>query len=304
VCSERNCPPAWYCAVNELELVARIDTLARTYGARRRDVVAGIGDDCAVVRATPTEDWVLKADQFLEDVHFQRSTHKAAECGHKALARALSDIAAIGAEPRFCLVSLAAAPWTTAQWIEGFYKGLLALAKLHKVALTGGDLSRGEKLYCDITVIGSVPRGSAILRSGARPGDLLYVSGALGGSALGLGTRTGAAWKRHLRPVPRFDISRALRSLPVTAAIDITDGLALDLHRLCVASQVVAELDGELPLFPGATPDHALYGGDDYELLFTLRPGAKPPQGTTRIGRIVKGTPPSKPPQGWDPFAR
>ncbi|MGB9604386.1 MAG: thiamine-phosphate kinase, partial [Bryobacteraceae bacterium] len=141
---------------------------------------------------------------------------------------------------------------------------------------------------------GTAPRGRALLRSGARPGDEIYVSGRLGGSALGLATRRGAAWKRHLRPEPRLELGAYLRRLGATAAMDVSDGLSLDLHRLCLASGVAAELEDTLPVFPGASLDQALHGGEDYELLFTTSADTRVPRSyrgveLTRIGRIVRG---------------
>src|SRR5206468_1153353 len=150
-------------------------------------LVLGIGDDCAIFRPPGARDDLLfTTDLLIEDVHFRRETHRAAEIGHKALARGLSDIAAMGGDPRFCLVSLALAHWAAQDWIDGFYRGLLRLAKRYGCALAGGDLARAERLTCDIVVCGAVPKGRALRRDGARPGDAIFVSGKLGGSALGL----------------------------------------------------------------------------------------------------------------------
>jgi thiamine-monophosphate kinase len=213
--------------------------------------------------------------------------------GWKCLARGLSDIAAMGGEPRFCLVSLAVAEWADARWVEGFYRGLLRLARREKTALAGGDLARAEKAACDIVVCGAVPRGRALRRDGARAGDAIYVSGALGGSALGLGEGSGKAWKRH---APRA----AARARPIhpreagaTAAMDLSDGLSLDLRRMCEASGLRAEITMP-PIYPGATLEQALHGGEDYELLFTAPPRAKVPEEfegvpLTRIGVMRRG---------------
>src|SRR6185369_1711169 len=141
----------------------------------------------------------------------------------------LSDIAAMGGEPRFCLLSLALAPWTDPRWVDRFYAGLLKAG----VPLVGGDLGHADKLACDIVVCGAVPRGKALRRDGARAGDSIYVSGRLGGSALGLATRSGVAWKRHTYPEPRLTLGQYLRrELGATAAMDLSDGLSLDLRRL------------------------------------------------------------------------
>jgi thiamine-monophosphate kinase len=193
------------------------------------------------------------------------------------------------------MVSLAVADWATGRWVDGFYDGLLELAGRHRTALAGGDLSRGATTICDIVVCGSVPAGQALRRDTAKPGDGIYVSGALGGSALGFETRKGAAFQRHLRPEPRLKLGLAVRGkLKASAAMDISDGLSIDLHRLCTASGAAAELDGDLPVWPGASLAHALHGGEDYELLFTLPASAKAPSRLaglpiTRIGTVIRG---------------
>ncbi|MBL8226988.1 MAG: thiamine-phosphate kinase [Bryobacterales bacterium] len=279
--------------MTELALVERI----RRRAGKSRAMVLGIGDDCAIYQPAPGEQLLFTTDLLIEDIHFLRGTHKAADCGWKALARGLSDIAAMGGMPRFCLVSLAVPEWATDRWVNGFYDGLLKLAALHKTTLAGGDLSRADKLLCDIVVCGSVPLGKALRRDGAKTGDGIYVSGALGASALGLATGKGAAFRRHLRPEPRLKLGIALREkLHATAAMDLSDGLSLDLHRLCTASGVAADLNGDLPIWGGATPAQALHGGEDYELLFTVPSGVKVPSQIsgiplTRIGEVVRGKP-------------
>ena len=211
---------------------------------------------------------------LIEDVHFHKNTHRATDVGWKALARGLSDIAAMGGTPRFFLVSLAVARWAGTRWVDGFYRGALRLARRAGLPLAGGDVARSEKLGCDVVVCGSLPRGTALRRSGARPGDAIYVSGRLGGSALGLRLGRGPAWQRHLRPEPRLALGRFLRErLGASAALDLSDGLSLDLRRLCLASKQSAAIEAP-PLYPGATLDEALHGGEDYELLFTVPPGS------------------------------
>lgn len=168
-----------------------------------------------------------------------------------------------------------------------------------------------NQLTCDIVVCGSAPRGKALLRSGARAGDRIFVSGHLGASALGLARGRGPAWKRHLCPEPRLDLGRALRGR-ATAAIDLSDGLSLDLRRLCLASGVSAEIV-EPPLYSGATLDQGLHGGEDYELLFTLPKGMAAPRGfdVSEIGVIERGQPGRVrlaghllPARGYDHFSR
>ena len=282
---------------SERAITDRLRALARI--PPHSPVVLGIGDDCAIYRPRGSaDDLLFTSDLFLEGVHFLRDTHKAADVGRKALARGLSDIAAMGGSPRFCLVSLCVPAWANEKWVDGFFDALLNLAARADTVLAGGDLSRGETFACDVTVCGSVPRGTALRRDGAQPFDELYVSGALGGSALGFqsgkGKAQGKAWKRHLNPEPRLALGTRLREhLRATSAIDLSDGLSLDLRRLCLASGVAAEIL-DPPRFPGATPDQALHGGEEYELLFTVRPGTRVPGHfenlpLTRIGTIVRG---------------
>ncbi len=281
--------------MNEPEWIEKLRGRAALFG--RADVVLGIGDDCAIVRpGGASEDWLYTTDMLLEGVHFLRATHSPADIGWKALARGLSDIAAMGGEPRFCLLSLAVSPDVDERWLDQFYKGLLDLAKQSGAALIGGDLAATDRVMCDIVVAGVVPRGKALRRDGARPGDGIYVSGALGGSARGLATTRGKAWTRHKRPEPRLALGRLVRTrLHATAAMDLSDGLSLDLHRLCAASGVHAQI-GKPPVFPGATLQQALHGGEDYELLFTV-PLTKtlPPDveglPITLIGLIGQGLP-------------
>jgi thiamine-monophosphate kinase len=261
-------------------------------------LIMGIGDDCAVFRPPGSEaDWLITTDMLIEDVHFQRATHPARSVGHRVLARGLSDIAAMGGEPRFALLSLALGGWTKTRWVNDFFRGFGALAERAHVALAGGDLARSARLSCDVVVCGEAPRGAALRRDGARAGDQICVSGLLGGSALGLRVQRGAAWKRHLYPEPRLALGRFLRRrLKATAAMDLSDGLSLDLYRLALASGVSADLDLEPPRFRGASLEDALHGGEDYELLFTLPPSVKLPaahQGVplTRIGFIERGKP-------------
>lgn len=284
--------------MDELSLIAAIRGMN---APRRRDpaLIAGIGDDCAILRPRASEDLLLTTDFVIEDVHFRRRTHTAADVGWKALARGLSDIAAMGGEARYALVSLALPEWGNARYVRGLYGGMNELAGRHGVAIIGGDVSRSAQLTIDVVVIGAVPRGKALRRSGAKAGDVICVSGALGHAA--------ASGYRE-RPEPRLELGRKLRG-KATACMDLSDGLALDLHRLGVESKLAAELDGVLPSAPGATLEQALSGGEDYELLCTLPAGAKAPAGFTRVGVMTAGRPGevrfaglALGPGGWDPF--
>jgi thiamine-monophosphate kinase len=254
--------------MNELEIVERL----RRLSLPSRNLTLGIGDDCAIYQPRAGEELLFTTDQMIEDVHFTRA-QRAADIGERALARSLSDIAAMGGEPRFCLVAMAA---SDPKWIEEFYRGLLRLAKRSGTALAGGDLARDEKFHCDVMVCGSVPRGKALRRDGARVGDAIFVSG-----------RLGKPWDRRIQP--RLTLGQRLRGL-ATACIDVSDGLSLDLHRMCVASGVAAEID-RVPVMKGSTVEQALHGGEDYELLFTLPDGKRAPRGVTRVGHVVRGTP-------------
>jgi thiamine-monophosphate kinase len=257
--------------MNELELVKRIAAMA----GGGRGLVVGIGDDCAVYRPPRGHDLLFTTDQMIEGVHF-RPGMPAQRVGQRALARSLSDIAAMGGIPRLCLVALALPRAKSGRWAEAFYRGLLGLAKRVRTPLAGGDLAHDDKVRCDVTVCGSVERGKALRRDGARPGDLIYVSGAL-----------GRRWDRPIRP--RLALGRKLVGA-ATSCIDLSDGISLDLHRLCAASGVAAELDS-VPVAKGSTLERALHGGEDYELLFTLPPPARAPRGASRVGRIVRGVP-------------
>jgi thiamine-monophosphate kinase len=261
-----------------------------------RRFASGIGDDCAVIRPRSGEELVFTTDFSIESRHFELATHSSADVGHKALARSLSDLAAMGSEPLFCLVSLALPKELTSRWVKGFYRGFMALAEKHRITLAGGDSSRFDKVVVDVMCCGRVPRGKALLRSGAQPGDGIFVTGELGESAHGFATRRGRAWKRHLRPQPRIAAGLALRKLGASACMDLSDGLSLDLARLCKESGVSAELNKDLPVAPGATLEEALHGGEDYELVFTASERIRVPAAiggvrVSRIGTVQGGRP-------------
>jgi thiamine-monophosphate kinase len=255
----------------------------------------GIGDDCAIYRPRGSrEDLLFTTDMLVEDVHFHHRTHPPEALGHKALARGLSDIAAMGGVPRFCLLSLAAGERADRRWIDRFYNGLLRMARASGTPLAGGDLAHAAQTACDIVVCGTVPRGKALRRDGARAGHAIYVSGRLGGSALGLERKTGKAWMRHLRPQPRLALGVFLRErVGASAAMDLSDGISLDLRRMALAAGLEAAIEPP-PRFPGATLEQALNGGEDYELLFTVDPRVNVPprfEGVplTRIGVMRRG---------------
>ena len=250
--------------MNELALIDRL---------RKMDGVSGIGDDCAVFRPKAGEDLLLKTDQLIEGIHFLK-TMPPEVIGERALARPLSDIAAAGGDPRCCLLALAVPRTQSERWILSFFRGLLSLGKKTGTVLVGGDLAHDDKVHCSVMVVGAVARGKAITRDGARPGDLLYISG-----------RLGKPWDQRIQP--RLALGRKLAGR-ATACIDLSDGLSLDLHRLAKASGVAAQLDS-VPIVRGATIERALHGGEDYELLFTLPRRLKPPAGTTLIGTMVRG---------------
>ncbi len=314
----------------ELELLRRIRArAARISGTAIR---LGIGDDCALLNPRPGEELAVTTDLSIAGRHFRLDWHPPEAVGHRTLARGLSDLAAMGARPMAAFLSLGLPkelvhnakgrkPWPKTwpkTWIDGFYDGFLALADAYKTPLAGGDLAESPIAVADIMLVGTVPRGKALLRSGARPGDWLYATGRLGGAATGLTRLTELAGKPartqtdrqkglniprnlgqtlapHLYPQPRIAQGFALAQRGLaTAALDLSDGLSTDLTHLCEESGVAAEIDAAaLPLHPGATLAQALYGGEDYELLFTAAADARVPRAitgvpVTRIGRIVR----------------
>jgi thiamine-monophosphate kinase len=233
-----------------------------------------IGDDCAVIRPPAGQDLLFTTDLSIEGVHFTRESSPE-EIGARAVARSLSDIAAMGGTPLYSLISLALAPWTDERWIDGFYRGVHKVLRTAKASLAGGDISHAGQLVCDVMLCGCIRKGQALLRTGARPGDALYVSGPLGG------------WKNRRAIAPRLAFGRKLVGV-ATACMDISDGLALDLHRMCKASGVASELE-HVPLLPDATLNQALHDGEDYELLYSAPARVKAPG--IRIGSITKGKP-------------
>jgi thiamine-monophosphate kinase len=271
----------------------------------------GPGDDCAVVGLPGGGfDLLLKTDCVVEGVHFEPGT-AAPRVGRKALARVLSDIAAMGGEPGEVLVTLVLPPALPAAWVDGFYDGLLGLAGAHGVRVAGGELAAMPgtgPVVVNVAATGRVAAGQAVLRGGGRPGDLLAVTGLLGNSF-------ASGW--HLDFIPRLEAGRWLAGRPgLHAMMDLSDGLARDLPRLAAASGCGFTLEpARLPLRAGATREGAQGDGEDYELLLAVAPDAWPALAAawpaafpglplTRIGALAPPSPGPPPPAaaGWDAF--
>jgi thiamine-monophosphate kinase len=292
----------------EREFVRRLAKLAsRSRGSTL--VAQGIGDDCAVLRLPRNHEALVTTDFSLEGVHFRREWHPADAVGHRCLTRGLSDIASMGGEPLAAFLSLAMPADLPQRWADEFLTGLLRLAKRHGVTLAGGDTAQSpDGVLADIMVLGSVPRGQAVLRSGARVGDDIYVTGLLGGAVAVLeqlraeGSRPGAAslarkrsanrlsyeQRRHFYPEPRVEVGHFLREKKLASAmIDISDGLSVDLAHICEESGVGAWIsEAAVPHPPGATLEQALHGGDEYEFIFTVPAGKSP-----RVPAVITGVP-------------
>lgn len=289
--------------MREFELIAG---LTRRFGATTSAgcLLTGIGDDGAVTALPPGHQLVSSIDSLLVGTHFPNDS-PGAMVGYRALMVSLSDLAAMGAEPLFVLLALNL-PASAESWALDFADGAREACEATGAKIAGGNLTRGP-LAVTVSVHGSVPAGTAVLRNGARTGDYVYVSGHLGGAAAALrtGFASSALSDRFWRPRARVELAPVLRQM-ANAAIDISDGLLQDLGHLVRASGCGAELDSaRLPVFPGATPDDAWYGGDDYELCFTA--ATPPPFPAWCIGRIVAepgvrldGQPPTR--AGFDHF--
>lgn len=307
--------------MNEFDFIKRIRAQAESRGSVS-DLISGIGDDAAIMRAAAGRNTVVTTDLLIEDVDFHRETTTARLLGHKALAVSLSDVAAMGARPRWALLSIGIPQdiWDS-DFLDEFYEGFFALADRYDVRLVGGDVSRSpEKIVIDSIVLAECLHEHAILRRSARPGDHLFVTGSLGGSAAGLrlldrGARVqhddaekdrldpdshsvDQLLLRHLRPEPRVGWGLVLgEERLATAMIDISDGLSSDVKHLCEESSVgalinasdipidplVAEICGRRALDPLLL---ALHGGEDFELLFTVAP-----QNLARLPSKVDGVP-------------
>ena len=298
----------------------RAATPART-DARRGPAALrlGPGDDAAILSRLPKADLVLSCDAFIEGVHFRANTHPPESVGYKSLARATSDLAAMGAVPRYFLLTLALPKSRTVRWLDGFLKGMSRASRELGVAIIGGDTTLSPTVSISITVLGEIAPGTAVGRSGARPGDLIYVSGKLGRAQLGLELVLGghaldprfrAEVQPQLYPKIQVELGAWLAGKRLaTAMMDISDGLSTDLSRLCSASKVGARIyANKIPrvlIQPSARKklsrrkldplEMALHGGEDYALLFTVSPSLekklrKAPsfRNLIAIGEIIK----------------
>ncbi len=290
----------------EKALIASIRREAKALARHNPSLAATIGDDCAVLNLAPGKQVLITTDFSLENIHFVRAWHPPESIGHRCLARGLSDIAAMGGDPVAAFLSLALPADLPQTWVNRFLHGFLALAKKFGVPLAGGDTAQSPAgLLADIVLLGKVPRGQALLRSGGKPGDAIYVTGELGGSAATLAelrrrkprapTRLRGAHP-HYFPAPRIAVGRWLREARLaTAAIDISDGFSTDLAHICEESRAGAVVYADsVPRSAAATLDLALHGGEDYELIFTASASVSVPPKiagvrVTCVGEIVAG---------------
>ena len=315
--------------LREQSIIERI----RLRAGRRRSVRLGIGDDCAVLRIPRGHEFLATTDFSLEGIHFRREWHAPEIVAQRCLTRGLSDIAAMGGHPVAVFLSLALPRELPQRWVDRFFEGLLRQIDAFEMTLAGGDVAQSPAgVLVDIVVLGSVPEGKAITRSGAWPGDRIFVTGELGASAAALrlleqGRKLLTAdFPGHFHPLPRLAVGEFLRKKGLaTSMIDISDGLSTDLSHLCQESGVSAELEAAaLPLARVGRSrgvidlDFALHGGDDYELLFTTPRTAKVPGRIagvpiTEIGRITQGAGVALNqhgrrhrlrPQGWEHFKK
>jgi thiamine-monophosphate kinase len=313
---------------------ALIDRIRRN-AVRGRGVMTGIGDDSAVLAIPEGHQALVTTDFSLEGVHFRREWHPPDSVGHRCLARGFSDIAAMGGTPITAFLSLALPQNLPQKWVDGFMRGLFGLAEKFGVSLAGGDTAESPAgVLADIIVLGSVPKGKAVLRSGARPGDRIYVTGALGGSAAIVKLLLDEKRRRRIRPrdfpqhfypIPRLEVGRFLRENNLASAmIDISDGLSTDLAHICEENGVGAEILEQLipkALIGRPAPKVdlrlAIHGGEDYELLFTAAQRTRIPSriagiAITEIGEIKRtknimminqhGMQSELRPEGWEHF--
>jgi thiamine-monophosphate kinase len=261
--------------LTEDQLLAAINRVLSGAGP---EVLVGPGDDAAIVRPGSGE-LVLTTDAMVEGVHFRNDLTTPRDLGYKAIAVNVSDVAAMAASPRFARCALTLSTSVDAAWVVELAGGMRECCDEFALSLVGGNLSGGEEVSIVVTVTGEVVPGRAVRRSGARPGDRLVVTGSLGGSAAGLRVASARSWseeerdaiRRYMRPTPRVGEAGVLASHGVSSMMDISDGLALDLSRLCRASGTGARVElARIPAHRAATPAEALGGGEDYELLATL----------------------------------
>ena len=294
-----------------------IEQIIKPYAVPHPALKRGIGDDAAVwLPAGAREFWLVTTDMLVEEVDFRREWITPCELGYKSAAVNLSDLGAMGARPRFFTISLGIPADVTKRWIRGFYDGFTSCGSEHGAVIVGGDLSGADKITISITAFGESVNRRVLYRSGGRPGDLLFVTGTLGKSAAGLrllqqGTIRSRSRSRrealqtHRMPEPRCAIGQWLaQNGSARCMMDISDGLSIDLHRMCTASGADAEIYAEkIPVFMESAswgcnpPELALSGGEDYELLFAV-PRAKkhllenlPPEfpPVTHIGTLLEG---------------
>jgi len=290
----------------EVDLLERIERIVSSAEVRNSRLRVGIGDDAALFKGTTGFDQILTCDWFLEGTHFVRHLHPPDAVGWKCLARAVSDVAAMGGVPRCFLLSLALPTSHTGAWLDQFLHGLRRAASRFECVLAGGDTTRSKDILISVTVIGEVRAGKGVLRSGARAGDVLFTSGRLGEAELGLrllrkskhlSDGRNPLLRKHLYPEPRLALGLWLaEKVLASAMMDLSDGLSTDLPRLCAASGVGARLEGtkipgaRVPMNMRGSGDNplnlALHGGDDYELLFTV-----PPRKLKQIPRSFHGLP-------------
>jgi thiamine-monophosphate kinase len=323
----------------ESAILHRIEKLTSSAEIRKTGLRLGIGDDAALFKPASGHEAILTCDWFLEGTHFLRDKHPADAVGWKCLARALSDIAAMGGVPRCFLLSLALPESHLGRWLDEFLRGLARAAKRFECVLAGGDTTRRRDILINVAVFGEVQVGKAMLRSRARPGDILFTSGQLGEAELGLRfirksklriNSRDPLLRKHLYPEPRLALGRWLAEKRLASAMmDLSDGLSMDLQRLCAASGVGArvsggkipsvQVTGKAAIADGKAIELALHGGDDYELLFSIprNKAALVPnsfQGLllTAIGEITascnvllvdeRGSEQTLESRGWNPF--
>jgi thiamine-monophosphate kinase len=262
--------------VTEEEL---LEAIRRALSGPSDTVRVGVGDDAAVV-APGAGELVLTTDALVEGTHFELGRWSARDLGYKAVAVNVSDVAAMAASPRYALAALTLTDRVDAAFVMELLGGMRECADEHALSIVGGNLARGREVAVTVTLVGEVAPGRAIRRDGARPGDVVVVTGELGAAAAGLRCSTGrgnwtdderTAIRRLMRPVPRVGEAAILARVGATAMIDLSDGLGLDLSRLVRASAVGASIRrDDVPVAPAATREEALGGGEDYELLATL----------------------------------